>query len=715
MATLILSTVGTALGGPVGAAIGALIGQSIDQQILGPAARGPRLGDLSVQTSSYGTPVPRIYGRMRVAGSVVWATDLSEGTETTGAKGQPATTFSYSVSFAVALSSRPILAIGRIWADGKLIRGADGVFSIPTIMRMHDGSEGQEVDPLIASIEGIGNAPGYRGLALAVFEDMALADFGNRIPFLTFEVIADENDPGLDLILADSARGAILAASSETVIGYAAYGQSMRSAAAPLAEAFGLELFDDGAVLRSPPSLAALAVTDSDLGNGADNERVSRSQREQGAIRTVPAALRLAYYDPERDFQSGETRASAGEQGGGERSLELPAVVGAAQAKEIVHRCLARSWAQRDRLTLRLPPRFLGLEPGLRVAVPLSPAEWTVESCTIEGFVVAAELRPATSPTVSLAAQGGRIATNTSDAEQPLTLGLFEGPYDGSTDGDATLLLAASSPGGRWRQRPVVVTVAGQSFTYSTPRIRSLLGRALETLPPATADVIDFASSVEIELVNHDQWLTSCDDDSLFNGANLSMIGNELIQFGEAVATGTGRFRLSRLLRGRGGTEWAIGGHQSNEAFALLGDGRTVTLRLPQWVKGATATAAPASGSGEAVSALAGGEALRPLAPVHLAGAFDGSGSLSLSWIRRSRKGWAWLDEVDVPLGEAGEHYRVSVIGSAGVVEATCLVSQITLSAAELAALGPGPAVVEVRQIGDFAASRPASISFILS
>ena len=88
MATLVLSTGGQALGGPVGGAIGALIGQSIDQQLLG-GSRGPRLGDLSVQTSSYGTQVPRVYGTMRVAGSIVWATDLVEGSSTSGVKGQP--------------------------------------------------------------------------------------------------------------------------------------------------------------------------------------------------------------------------------------------------------------------------------------------------------------------------------------------------------------------------------------------------------------------------------------------------------------------------------------------------------------------------------------------------------------------------------------------------------------------------------------------------
>jgi hypothetical protein len=55
---------------------------------------------------------------------------------------------------------------------------------------------------------------------------------------------------------------------------------------------------------------------------------------------------------------------------------------------------IARRWAKRDKLTLRLPPAFLDLEPGEAVDIPVGPANWTVESCTIDAFVVVAELRP---------------------------------------------------------------------------------------------------------------------------------------------------------------------------------------------------------------------------------------------------------------------------------------------------------------------------------
>ena len=63
---------------------------------------------------------------MRVAGTVIWSTDLIEDRNREGGgKGRPATTsYSYSASFAVALSARPVRAVHRIWADGKLLRGA---------------------------------------------------------------------------------------------------------------------------------------------------------------------------------------------------------------------------------------------------------------------------------------------------------------------------------------------------------------------------------------------------------------------------------------------------------------------------------------------------------------------------------------------------------------------------------------------------------------
>ena len=197
MATLVLTALGTAIGGPLGGAIGGLIGSSLDQAVLfKPKGReGRRLTELQLQTSSYGAQIPKLFGTMRAAGSVIWATDLKEKRNRSGGgKGRPSvTSYSYSASFAVGLSARRVLGVRRIWADGNLLRGAAGDFkSGLSAFRLHLGSEDQAADPLIASAEGVDRTPGHRGIAYAVFEDLQLADYGNRIPSLTFEVEADE-------------------------------------------------------------------------------------------------------------------------------------------------------------------------------------------------------------------------------------------------------------------------------------------------------------------------------------------------------------------------------------------------------------------------------------------------------------------------------------------------------------------------------------------
>ena len=195
MATLVLTALGTAVGGPIGGAIGALIGQQVDTAIIGGRkVEGPRLKDLSVQTSSYGSAIPQHFGRM------IWATDFVEHQQSGSAgKGQPSVTqYSYTASFAVALASRPIAGIGRVWADGNLLRGAAGDLKVGGTMRIHTGHGDQSADPLLAQAEGMARCPAFRHCAYAVFEDLQLADFGNRLPSLSFEVLADEGATSID-------------------------------------------------------------------------------------------------------------------------------------------------------------------------------------------------------------------------------------------------------------------------------------------------------------------------------------------------------------------------------------------------------------------------------------------------------------------------------------------------------------------------------------
>ena len=721
MATLVLSTVGTIFGGPLGGAIGSLIGQSIDQQLFGPGPRqGPRLGDLSIQTSSYGTPVPRIYGTMRVAGTVVWATDLKEDRENlSGGKGQPETiNYRYSASFAVALSSRRAVRVKRIWADGKILRGAAGDFKTGTIFRFYPGDEKQAVDPLIASIEG--DTPAFRGLALAVFENLQLADFGNRIPMLTFEIEADAAPPTLAALLSDASGGAIACTALQVVGGYAAHGADVRGAIEPLVESFGLDLFDDGASIRSPGAAAPALLVENMLGCSAQADRVARVERKIVATQELPAVLTLNYYDPERDYQSGQMRASAGTSGQRQRQIDFPAVVAAGVAKALVQGALARQWAQRERVTLRLSPEHLDLVPGDSVRLPGEAQNWRVERAMVEQMVIVAELKRIGRESAALPAEPGRAVGSYDALAAPTRIALFDFPGLGTTvQTGPTLHLAAASGAREWRPVPIEISVGGVISSSQTAIGETVMGTTIGTLANGQGALLDLLASVEVELVGDAMWLENCDDAALVSGSNLAVLGNELVQYGRAVPSGPKRFLLSRLVRGRRGTEWAMSGHVPGEIFALIKSAALRPIGLGQESLGAVVSVR-ALGIGDVgaplvVSRSASGEALRPPSPVHLRAARRSDAGLDILWVRRSRAGWGWLDAIDAPIGEAIERYRINITGTAGALELESGTTAVSLNAAQVSALGSGATGIAVAQLGDYALSRAAMSTIILA
>ena len=203
MATLVLSAVGAAVGSGfggsvlglsgmvIGRAVGATLGRVIDQRLIGGGSQvieHGRIERLRMTGASEGAPVPRVWGRVRLGGQVIWSSTFRESVTTRGGGGKivkkpKVREFSYSISLAVALCEGPILGVGRIWADGQELASAD------LNLRLYHGGEDQLPDPLIEAVEGAGHVPAYRGIAYVVIEDLELGEFGNRVPQLSFEVI----------------------------------------------------------------------------------------------------------------------------------------------------------------------------------------------------------------------------------------------------------------------------------------------------------------------------------------------------------------------------------------------------------------------------------------------------------------------------------------------------------------------------------------------
>ncbi len=725
MATLVLTALGTAIGGPIGGAIGALIGQQADAMIFGGGNRqGPRLRELSVSSSSYGQPIPRHFGRMRVPGAVIWSTDLVESKrKQKGRKGQPSTTvYSYSASFAIALSSTPVARLGRIWADGNLLRGAQGDLKVGGKLRFYPGFGDDPVDPLIAGDKGA-SAPAFRDCAYVVFEDLELGDFGNRIPALSFEIFAHGGDTSVSL--ARMVPGAV--SDTEAVIaharGFADEGGALASTLAAIDEVIPLVCTSGKDGLRIAPrtvGAAPVLTLPPQLSWRERAQEEGRHKQRAGVPAREPAALR--YYDEERDYQPGVQRALGSRRSGRELMLELPATMIAGAARQLANDRANRARWQHETIQWRIGELDPRLQPGDVVRVPDSPGMWFVRSW--EWMDRGVELVLERVPPSLMAQPPGDPGTANPPSDQTLpqtSLAAFEVPADADAGASAPLIFAAASAANNAWRGAALYRVQGSTLMPlgTSGTVRAILGTLAEPLAPSPALVFEGGASLTLDLVADDLAFTDTDIEGLAMGANRLLVGGEAIQFARAEPLGEGRWQLRGLLRGRGGTESeAAAGHAAQTTVVLLDD--SLVPLDPVEVPPIASTRIAAIGTGDADAVIAPLANLvlsrRPLTPVHPRTRIDPTGDWELCWTRRARGHWRWDDGVDVPLVEEQEAWVAGYGPAATPFLAWSLgEARLRLSQAERAALlaAHGPAAIWVKQVGTFDHSHPLRLAEI--
>jgi hypothetical protein len=727
MATLVLTAVGTALGGPFGGAIGGLIGNRIDRAVVGSGRHeGPRLKEVGVSTSSYGSAIPRLHGRIRTPGTIVWATDLVERREKSGGgKGKPSTTsYSYSVSLAVALSSRPIVGIGRIWADGNLLRGAAGDLKAGGSLRLYTGHGDQPVDPLIASAEP--TCPAFRGRAYCVLEDLELADFGNRVPALTFEVIADAGPVSMAALLEPLTDPLALSRPLDGLLGFGNEGGPLSQTLASIDQVYPLacDAGGDNLAIGAADSVPDLVPTLPEPAAADDGESFAAAtgemRRRQADASEVPDALR--YYDVARDYQAGLQRSDGRARPGHGRAIEFPGVLAAPDARALIDAAAARASRSRETVAWRTSELDPAIGPGKIVQLPGREGLWLIDTWEWRDHGIELELRrlprgPAGEPV----ADPGRPLPATDLIVTPTRLAAGELPWDGSGAAESTLAFAAaSSASAGWRGAALYMQQGAELIPLGpTGRRRSVIGTTANALPPSPCLLLDRGASVDIDLVSPDFALDATSLEGIAAGANKALVGNEVLQFLTAEQVGDSRWRLGGLLRGRGGTEpAALAGNPAGADFVLLddapvpldpatlGDGQAVTL------------AAIGLADGEPVYAQLANRGItrRPLTPVHGSAHERSDGSIALAWCRRSRGSWLWQDGIEVPLNEQSEAYLVG-IGDAEAPEVRWETSapRLAIDAASWASIRAAHAgkPLWVRQVGTAALSPPLRLTDI--
>ena len=191
MSNLILPAIGAGVGfvvgGPTGAQVGWVLGSAV--QTSQEEIRQGTVGDLRVQTAEYGTAIPYVIGKQRVAGNIIWAAEKTTyDVKSRAGKGGPkVVNTGYKISMLIGICAGPIIGVTRVWANGDLIVDArTEAKNLPGDLYL--GTMSQTADPTYQTAVGAANAPAYRGLAYMSFTDYDLGIQG-VIPNFTFEVL----------------------------------------------------------------------------------------------------------------------------------------------------------------------------------------------------------------------------------------------------------------------------------------------------------------------------------------------------------------------------------------------------------------------------------------------------------------------------------------------------------------------------------------------
>lgn len=351
---------------------------------------------------------------------------------------------------------------------------------------------------------------------------------------------------------------------------------------------------------------------------------------------------------------------------------------------------LYTAWAERERVRDRLPPKYLRLDAGDVVTLQLDNGD------ELQGRMRRADI--GADFTLEVEQVGETTGVYSSDISGGLSDSHFT--FTIPNVGDSLLvfldspLIRDAEDGGQtqtvayWLSNGAAVWNGSVLFRETGTSTIQEIGQqtsgvpygVLATAPPdmdtETNRFVDESFNVTIAS-GYDEFESVTDADVLA-GRNLLAIRHsdgslELLQFATVEVVDGTTLTLSRLLRGRRGTDSMASGHAPGDAVYLL-DAAWVsafslavsTVSSEQNYRAVTIGQLYEDANLQAFTDT--GRDLKPYAPVRVTYASDGASGLDISWIRRTRIGGEndWLQTGDVPLSETSESYEVDVLDGPG-------------------------------------------------
>lgn len=410
----------------------------------------------------------------------------------------------------------------------------------------------------------------------------------------------------------------------------------------------------------------------------------------------LPLQTRVHYFATSRDYEAGEQLSPNRQTTKAVNivDVELAVCMPDDQAAKIAEVLWADAWAERYGHNLAVDQAWSQLEPGDCIEVPVDSV--TRRLRIVSEGVSSGVLRTLTCVrddddayvSHAVASPPARIP-QTIKIYAPTNLFFLDLPALADSDDNAGFYAAAASQsGGNTWGGCVVFRSADGGATFS--QLGSItnatsMGLLHSAVPASDWHTFDDVTTITVDVLAGVTF-ESRTDAAVLNGANAAAMGVdgrwEVVQFATATQLSSTQWRLSRLLRGRRGTEHNIDSSQSGDAFVMLSTGslirmplQTAEINANRIYKAVTIATPYATGIDQTFAGH--GKALVPFSSVDLAAKRETGDDLIISWVRRGRLGRTWMSGVDIPLSEATEAYQVDIytLDSPHVVVRTLSVS----------------------------------------
>lgn len=207
------------------------------------------------------------------------------------------------------------------------------------------------------------------------------------------------------------------------------------------------------------------------------------------------------------------------------------------------------------------------------------------------------------------------------------------------------VVAARTAPRERWRGAEVFVSRDDSVYeSFGSVLRESTVGftsTVLGDVQSCYQGYVDRANSVDVDIFGGKNLFTVTEDDFL-DGANLALIGGEIVRFQDVEQIDEASFRLTTLLRGRSDTLFYSGDHVAGEQFALLDPSTMLYVPLNLSDVGAERyfkVVSPAGSVPDAESRtfIPFGSSLRPFSPCHVTGSRNVADDLLIRWTPRTR------------------------------------------------------------------------------